>query len=54
VNLRSILFFGVTALEVRNLVTNHPGRVQTLSAQYDQWAERCQVRPWELTKIKEK
>jgi len=32
--------------ETRDLAAQHPERVQELAALYDQWAERCNVRPW--------
>ena len=40
--------------ETRNLADQNPEKVQELTAKYDQWAERCFVRPWELTKAGEK
>ncbi len=36
--------------ETHNIASDQPERVRDLSAKYDTWAERCQVRPWELTR----
>ena len=36
--------------ETRNVAAEHPDIVKDLSARYEAWAEKCQVRPWELTK----
>ena len=35
--------------EGHNLAGEQPERVRTLAAEYDAWAQRCGVRPWELT-----
>ncbi len=33
--------------ELNNLASSDPGRVKVLTGQYDAWARRCQVEPWE-------
>jgi len=33
--------------EMRNLAEQHPERVRELSRQYEQWARRCEVAPWD-------
>lgn len=39
--------------ESHNLSEQHLEKVSELSAKYDAWAERCNVRPWSLTKAEE-
>jgi arylsulfatase A-like enzyme len=45
---------GADRNEMHNLAEQMPEKVRDLSAKYDQWAERCAVRPWSLTKTQEK
>jgi len=40
--------------ETHDLADQMPDRVRDLAVKYDQWAERCSVRPWALTKAPEK
>ena len=36
--------------ELNDLAGRYPDRVQGLSRQYDEWAARCQVLPWDEVK----
>jgi arylsulfatase len=40
--------------ELKDLSSAQPGKMEEMSAKYEAWAERCQVRPWALTKTPEK
>jgi arylsulfatase len=36
--------------ETKNLAADHPDRVRDLSAEYERWAKRCNVLPWDEVK----